>query len=114
MIISKLPVAIIGAGPVGLAAAAHLVARGETPIVFEAGDAVGHSILQWGHVHVFTPWQYCIDKLTASMLAEAGWVHPDLEDVPSGRELVEQYLAPLAALPALAPHIHLDAKVVGV
>jgi thioredoxin reductase len=114
MIASKLPVAIIGAGPVGLAAAAQLVARGETPIVFEAGDRVGHSVLQWGHVHVFTPWRYCVDKLTASMLADAGWEHPDPEDVPTGREVVEQYLAPLAALPVLAPHIHLNAKVVAV
>lgn len=114
MIISKLPVAIIGAGPVGLAAAAHLVAHGETPIVFEAGDTVGQSVLQWGHVHVFTPWRYCIDKLTASMLADAGWKHPDPEHVPTGKDLVRQYLAPLAALPALAPHIQLAAKVVGV
>lgn len=114
MTIAKLPVAIIGAGPVGLAAAAQLVARGETPIVFEAGETVGHSVLQWGHVHVFTPWRYCVDKLAASMLSDAGWAHPDPEDVPSGRELVEQYLAPLAALPAVAPHIHLNAKVVGV
>jgi thioredoxin reductase len=114
MIDSKLPVAIVGAGPVGLAAAAQLVTRGETPIVFEAGDTVGHSILQWGHVHLFTPWRYCIDKLTASMLAGAGWKHPGTGDVPTGRELVEQYLMPLAALPTLAPYIHLDAKVVGV
>ena len=47
---SALPVAIIGAGPVGLAAAAHLLLRGETPLVLEAGDAVGAHIAQWGHV----------------------------------------------------------------
>src|SRR5690606_32255491 len=38
---SSLPVAIIGAGPVGLAAAAHLVQAGETPLVLEAGAAIG-------------------------------------------------------------------------
>jgi cation diffusion facilitator CzcD-associated flavoprotein CzcO len=32
---NQLPVAIIGAGPVGLAAAAHLLSRGETPLVRE-------------------------------------------------------------------------------
>jgi cation diffusion facilitator CzcD-associated flavoprotein CzcO len=37
----KLPVAVIGAGPVGLAAAAHLLVKGETPIVFEAGESAG-------------------------------------------------------------------------
>lgn len=81
MILSKLPV--VG---VGLAVAAQLVARGETPIVFEAGDTVGHSILQWARVHAFAPWRYCTDKLAASMLASARWTHPDPEDVPSRRE----------------------------
>jgi cation diffusion facilitator CzcD-associated flavoprotein CzcO len=51
-----LPVAIIGAGPIGLAAAAQLIRRGETPLVLEAGDAVGHSMRQWGHVAMFSPW----------------------------------------------------------
>ena len=36
----KLPVAIIGAGPVGLAAAAHLQGQGLPVKVYEAGDAV--------------------------------------------------------------------------
>jgi thioredoxin reductase len=114
MTTTNLPVAIVGAGPVGLAAAVHLLARGETPILFEAGDAVAHSIRQWGHVHVFTPWRYCVDKATLELLTAAGWTHPDPEDVPTGSELVEQYLEPLAALPALSPHIHLNTRVTGV
>ena len=52
------PVAVIGAGPVGLAAAAHLITRGLEPLIFEAGTAVGASIRQWGHVRVFSPWEY--------------------------------------------------------
>src|SRR5215216_3143239 len=51
----ELPVAVIGAGPVGLAAAAHLIERGIRPLVFEAGAAVGASIREWGHVRVFSP-----------------------------------------------------------
>ena len=51
----SLPVAVIGAGPVGLAAAAHLVERGIEPIVFEKGDRVGAAVRQWGHVRVFSP-----------------------------------------------------------
>ncbi|MCA1444971.1 NAD(P)-binding protein, partial [Ensifer sp. IC4062] len=51
MTINKaLPVAVIGAGPVGLAAAAHLITRGIEPIVFERGETVGASLLEWGHV----------------------------------------------------------------
>ncbi|MFJ7308148.1 FAD-dependent oxidoreductase [Peribacillus frigoritolerans] len=43
---SALPVAIIGGGPVGLAAAAHLLKKGEKFIVLEAGDSVGSSMME--------------------------------------------------------------------
>ena len=98
----RLPVVVIGAGPVGLAAAAHLIARGETPLVLEAGDGVGASIRKWGHVRIFSPWRYDVDAASAALLEAAGWVRPDGDSHPTGRELVEQYLEPLAALPALA------------
>lgn len=62
-------VAIIGAGPVGLAAAAHILERGMTPIVFEAGPEAGHSVRQWQHVQLFSPWEYNIDKAAARLLA---------------------------------------------
>ena len=42
-----LPVVVIGAGPVGLAAAAHLLDRGLEPLVLEAGPQVGANIAQW-------------------------------------------------------------------
>src|SRR5579863_9392687 len=57
----RLPVAVIGAGPVGLAAAAHLVARGLAVQLYEAGPAVGANVRTWGHVRLFTPWRYCLD-----------------------------------------------------
>lgn len=111
---STLPVVVIGAGPVGLAAAAHLVAAGEEPLVIEAGAAVGASIRTWGHVRLFSPWQYNIDKVAAALLEEAGWRAPDAATFPTGAELVEQYLEPLAALPQLAPHIRLTTRVLSV
>ncbi len=69
-------VAVIGAGPVGLAAAAQLASRGIEPLVFEAGDAVGASIREWGHVRVFSPWEYNVDPVAAALLAEAGLEAP--------------------------------------
>jgi thioredoxin reductase len=109
-----LPVAIIGAGPVGLAAAVHLLGRGETPLVLEAGPAVADSVRQWGHVRMFTPWRYCVDAGAGALLAASGWRHPPADDVPNGAALVSDYLEPLAALPALARHIHLNSRVVAV
>ena len=55
-------VAIIGAGPVGLAAAAHVLERGLRPIVLEAGENIGHAVRTWGHVRLFSPWEYNINR----------------------------------------------------
>ncbi|MGE7604027.1 NAD(P)-binding domain-containing protein [Peribacillus sp. NPDC097675] len=111
---STLPVAIIGGGPVGLAAAAHLLKKGEKFIVLEAGDSVGSNMLEWGHVRMFSPWQYNIDKAAKELLEQAGWTSPDEEALPTGRELVEEYLMPLSNLPEIKENIILQAKVVGV
>lgn len=107
-----LPVAIIGAGPVGLAAAAHLVTRGETPLIFETGASVGANMLKWGHVQVFTPWQYVTDKAARALLEPTGWQHPDYEKFPKGAEIVAEYLAPLAGV--LTPYLHLNSRVINV
>ncbi len=108
------PVAVIGAGPVGLAAAAHLVSRGEIPIVLEAGSKVGTAVRKWGHVRVFSPWRYNVDPVAAAMLEKTGWTMPDPEHLPTGQELVEEYLEPLATLPEIRPHLRLRTRVVSV
>jgi thioredoxin reductase len=108
---TDLPIAIIGAGPVGLAAAAHLVQRGETPLVLEAGETIGASMLAWGHVQLFSPWRYVMDSAAQELLTAQGWQAPALDAYPTGRELVEQYLRPLAALPCIAPHLRLGQRV---
>jgi cation diffusion facilitator CzcD-associated flavoprotein CzcO len=114
MTTNTLPVAVIGAGPVGLAAAAHLLSRGETPVVLEAGSTVGASIREWGHVRLFSPWQYVIDPVSSSMLEATGWTMPPGDTLPTGNDLVDRYLLPLAQLPQLAPHIHLGVRVFAV
>jgi len=114
MATTRLPIAVIGAGPIGLAAAAQLITRGETPVVFEAGETVGASVLHWGHVRLFSPWRYLVDIAAASLLSATGWTMPDPDALPTGRELVRHYLAPLAALPELAPHLRLGTRVMSV
>src|SRR5712675_1946718 len=107
-------VAIIGAGPVGLAAAAHVLERGLRPIVLEAGHNVGHSVRQWGHVQLFSPWEYNIDRAAARLLASTGWNSPEPGAYPTGAELVERYREPLAAKTALADHIQTSSRVTGI
>lgn len=108
----SLPVAIIGAGPVGLAAAAHLLAQGLTPLVLEAGPRVGTHIRAWGHVRLFSPWRYCIDSASRRLLEAAGWQAPDPKHLPTGAALVQAYLEPLAT--ELAPYLRFNARVTGV
>jgi thioredoxin reductase len=109
-----LPVAVIGAGPIGLAAAAHLAARGQRFVVLEGGPAVGTHVSAWGHVQVFSPWRYNIDPAARSLLHRAGWREPDGDALPTGTELVTRYLQPLATLPAIEPHLRLGARVLAV
>ena len=110
----QLPVAIIGAGPVGLAAAAHLVSRGQTFILLEGGSQVGANILTWGHIRLFSPWRYNVDKVAKSLLEQNNWTHPELEKLPTGKELVEQYLEPLSKLSEIQPYIQLNTKVLSI
>ncbi|MGW5157026.1 FAD-dependent oxidoreductase [Nonomuraea wenchangensis] len=93
-----LPIVVIGAGPVGLAAAAHLTERGLDFVVLEAGEQAGASVAQWGHVRVFSPWKYNIDAAARRLLEADGWSAPDAGWLPTGAELIEDYLAPLAKL----------------
>jgi thioredoxin reductase len=100
-----LPVAIIGAGPIGLAAAAQLHERGIDFVVYEAGDTVASSMASWGHIKLFSPWEFLVDPAAARILEPTGWQSPNAAGLPTGAELVEKYLLPLAASEALAPHI---------
>jgi thioredoxin reductase len=111
---ADLPVAVIGAGPVGLAAAAHLVTRGLPVTVLEAGDDVAAHVRDWGHVRLFSPWRYDVDKAAARLLEPTGWRPPDPDVLPTGRELVDDYLRPLAAVPGLAGRVRFGARVVAV
>lgn len=111
---ANLPVAVIGAGPVGLAAAAHLVERGMRPVIFEQGPRVGAALREWGHVRVFSPWIYNIDAAARALLDRSGWIAPNGSGLPTGGEIVRDYLEPLAASPAIAPNMKLGAKVTAV
>ncbi|AOT03892.1 FAD-dependent oxidoreductase [Arthrobacter sp. U41] len=111
---TTLPVAVIGAGPVGLAAAAHLLERGIEPLILEAGPAAAAAIEQWRHIRLFSPWQYNTDAAAVRALAATGWESPEPTALPIGGELIDRYLTPLAALPAIASRLHTGARVIAV
>ena len=110
----NLPVVVIGAGPVGLAAAAHLLERGLDPLVLEAGDDVGAAVASWGHVRLFSPWRYAVDPAAGRLLADAGWAEPDLDALPTGADLVEDYLRPLVDRTVVGAHVRTGVRVLGV
>ncbi|MDF3025985.1 MAG: hypothetical protein K0S23_292 [Fluviicola sp.] len=111
---SNLPVAVIGAGPVGMAAAVHLAKRNIPFILFEAGKDVGSSVASWEHVNVFSPWKYNVDKVAKEFLLETGWQMPDEDKIHSGQEFIKLYLKPLANLPQLKSFIHTQSRVIAV
>lgn len=107
-------IAIIGAGPVGLAAGAHALERGLIPIIFEQGAEAGHAIRQWQHVKMFSPWEFNVDAASEKLLNDAGWDKPVDDELPTGGELVEYYIEPLATKTTLKQHIKLSSKVTGI
>ncbi|OYX15569.1 MAG: flavoprotein [Rhizobiales bacterium 32-66-8] len=109
-----LPVAVIGAGPVGLAAAAHLVARGIIPVVFERGTKVASSMRDFSHVRLFSPWRYNVDEAARALLEETGWKAPDPDALPTAGEMIDTYLALLAAHPSIEPQIMLGTEVTAI
>ncbi|KDN77573.1 flavoprotein [Streptomyces olindensis] len=108
----ELPVVVIGAGPTGLAAAAHLVDRGIEPLVVEAGPAAGAAVREWAHVRLFSAWGELVDPAAEKLLAPTGWTRPDASAYPSGGDWAERYLQPLAD--ALGERVRTGARVTGV
>lgn len=108
----ELPVVVVGAGPVGLAAAAHLVGRGMRPLVLEAGQSAGTAVAQWHHVRLFSAWSELIDPAADALLADTGWPRPEPSAYPTGAQWAESYLRPLAEV--LGERVRFGARVVGV
>lgn len=108
---SELPVVVIGAGPEGLAAAAHLLERGLEPLVLEARGGPASAVREWGHVRLFSPWPELVDQAAARLLEPSGWAAP-AEGYPTGAEWIARYLSPLAK--ALGGRVRYGARVTGV
>ncbi|SEG70127.1 Pyridine nucleotide-disulphide oxidoreductase [Actinacidiphila yanglinensis] len=106
------PTVVIGAGPIGLAAAAHLTARGQDVLVLEAGRHAAAAVRAWGHVRLFSTWSELVDPAAEKLLAPTGWTRPRADTYPTGADWAQQYLQPLAD--ALSDHMRYDSRVTGV
>src|SRR5690606_40876790 len=80
--LQDLPVAVIGAGPIGLAAAAHLVERGMEVRIYEAGTTVGTNVRDWTHVQIFTTWEQSVDAASVRLLEKHNWTAPQSDRLP--------------------------------
>ncbi|MER6835201.1 NAD(P)-binding domain-containing protein [Streptomyces sp. P9-2] len=109
---TELPVVVIGAGPIGLAAAAHLLDRGIEPLVLEAGHTAGAAVREWSHVRLFSTWSEVVDPVAEKLLASTGWTKPDPATYPSGGDWADRYLQPLADV--LGDRVRYDARITGV
>ncbi|GGF50727.1 putative secreted protein [Microbacterium sorbitolivorans] len=104
-------VVVIGAGPQGLAAAAHLLERGIDLLVLEAGSGPAAAVAEWAHVRLFSKWSEVMDSASKRLLSTTEWAEPG-EGYPTGGEWISQYLAPLAS--ALGDRVRYGSRVVGV
>ena len=112
--LATLPVVIVGAGPIGLAAAANLVERGIDFVILEAGSDIASSVRLWGHTRLFSPWRHLIDPAARRLLEQINWIAPDEGVAPTGQQLIDGYLVPLARLDAISSRIRLGARVTAV
>lgn len=108
---SEYPVVVIGAGPQGLAAAAHLVNRNLPVMVLEAGLEAASAVREWSHVRLFSAWPELTDAAAREILEPTGWKAPT-KGYPLGGEWVSEYLEPLAQ--ALGDVVRYDSRVTAV
>ncbi len=62
----------------------------------------------------FSPWRYMVDGAARELLEGTGWQRPDFDTLPTGNDLVDHFVQPLANHPAVAPHVRYGARVASV
>ncbi|HVT59984.1 MAG TPA: hypothetical protein VHR45_16505 [Thermoanaerobaculia bacterium] len=111
---SKPHIAILGAGPIGLEAALAAAASGFPFTLYESAPTAAGNVRSWGHVRLFTPWEINVSPRMSRRLAAAGAEVPSGADCPTGRELAERLLDPVAALPEIAPRLRLGTRALAI
>ncbi|MCP3961940.1 MAG: FAD-dependent oxidoreductase [bacterium] len=104
-------IAILGAGPTGLEAALAAAERGFPFTLYEAADQVAGHVDEWGHVRLFTSWDLDASPRMRRALASAGHDVPEGAACPTGSEMIENVLAPIAELPQIQGSLRLGTRV---
>src|SRR5580693_7251228 len=107
-------IAILGAGPAGLEAALAAAAAGCPFTVYERAPRVAGNVRAWGHVRLFTPWAMNVSPRMRRELPALAGLDLDPAEPPTGHQLADLLLEPIAALPAIAPHLRLGTTVLSV
>lgn len=87
---------VVGAGPTGIEAAVSCSLAGLGVTLCEKGDIIGHAVRDWGHVRLFSSNSLNCSPAGLRALADLGLAPPDPATYPTGDELCETYLEPLA------------------
>jgi hypothetical protein len=111
---SKLRIAILGAGPTGLEAALAAAEAGLPFNIYEAAPSVAGNVRDWGHVRLFTPWEMNVSPRMRRHLEAAGREILTGSECPTGDDLVERLFEPLVALPGIAPNLRLGIRVLDI
>src|SRR6185503_6844419 len=109
-------IAILGAGPIALEAALYARVLGYDVVIYEAGSQVAEAVHQWGHVRMFTPFGMNRSPLGLQALhaQDESYAPPGDDELLTGREWAQRYLAPLAQTDLLADHLLLSTSVMRV
>jgi len=107
-------IAVLGAGPTGLEAALAAAEAGVSFTLYESHDDVSGNVSAWGHVRLFTPWSMNVSARARTRLEAAGHSVPDGDERPTGRELVDSVMRPIARLPDIAPRVRFGTRVLEV
>lgn len=107
-------VAILGAGPIGLESGLAAAERDLDFTLYDVAPTVGGHVRSWGHVRTFTPWAINVSPRARRALRAAGREVPEGDALPTGTELADRLLEPLASLPAFAGRIQTSTRVVAV
>jgi thioredoxin reductase len=103
-------VIVIGAGPMGIAAAIGAIDRGHDVTVLERGE-VGASLRTWGPTRFFSPLHM---NLSARMRELLGSDMPDGDALLTGSDYADRVLLPLVSRAPLRNRVHLGRNVIAV